>query len=207
MVPSRHVPDNPKGGNKVSRRRLVACAVVAVLSIAVVISIVQSNPGIHYDVVSDVESGCSIGGTITHTVSGDTTTISREAELPLLEISSKRKTMLFSDIEGTEYEVKVFHYIASEAYSEYFGKGFVLRFFSEDGRQWSTTGSGVFAFYQPSSDGSKHLEGRTAISGTATGLNFDGSGGHVVAQLEPSSEDAVLAARYSLDLVIECPRL
>jgi len=182
---------------------LVGFAAAMVLATAFLIVKPTQTPC--YTAVSDAESNCSIGGTITHTLSGDTTVISRNAELSLLEISSERKSMLFSDTEGIEYEVKVFQYIASETYDEYFGRGFVLRFFSEDGEQWSMVGSGVFAFYRPSLDGSKHLEGRTAISGSATGLSFDGSGGHVTAQLEPARDDEVLAANFTLDLMIDCP--
>ena len=190
-----------------SRRRQIASAVVIILTAVVIFLITQSTRGSHYSPVSDAESGCTIGGTITHTVSGDTVVISPDTELAMLEVSSARESMLFSDTEGVEYQVKVFHYIPSETYDEYFGRGFVLRFFSEDGEEWSMVGSGAFAFYRPSADGSRHLEGRTAITGSATGLDLDGSGGHVIAQLEPASDDAVLAARFSLDLMIDCPRL
>ena len=186
------------------RGRILAVVTVLVLLVAIFLS-AHFNQESGLKPASDAESGCTIGGIITHTPSGDTTIISRETEFPLLDVSSKQKSMLFSETKGTEYEVKVFQYIASEAYNEHFGRGFVLRFFSENGEQWSMIGSGVFAFYRPSSDGTKHLEGRTAISGIATGLNLDGSGGHVMAQLEPA-RDAVLAAYFSLDLVIECPR-
>jgi hypothetical protein len=168
-------------------------------------NIVATPTSATYALVADPSSGCAIGGTITHDLTGDALLIHPDSNLALLEVSSTELTKPFDPPSGRLYKISVFEYLSSDTYGPYYGRGFTLYLFTQEDGPWELDGSGVFHRYEPAGYADiMYMKGRLPLTGSVEGLNADGSGGHVTGHLEPANPRAVFAAYYTLDLEIQC---
>lgn len=188
-----------------SRRRRIVANVWAMVAVVVMASILTTSSVQAYDLVSDADSGCAVGGTITHDVSGDVLLIDPDSDLELVEVSVSELARPFDPPSGILYKIRVFDYVSSDVYGPYFGRGFTLYLFAREGGPWELDGSGVFHFYEPASVGDvMYMKGRLPLTGNVEGLAVDGRGGHVTGHLKPADPRAALAAYYTVDLEIQC---
>lgn len=186
-----------------SRRRKMLAKAWGLIMAMVMVSILTTSSVRAYDLVPDVNSGCAMGGKITHDLTGDVLLI--RSGLPLLEVSVSRLTKSFDSSPGMLYKIRVFEYLPSEDYGPYFGRGFTLYLFAQEGGSWELDGSGVFHVYEPAGYGDiMYMKGRLPLTGDVEGLATNGSGGRVTGHLKPANPREVLAAHFTVDLEIRC---
>lgn len=191
-----------------SRRRKVLAGVCgAIVTLVMIGSLTSSATQVQaQELVLDTSSGCAMGGTITHDLTGNALVIRPDSDLALFEVSSSELARPFEPSSGMLYKIRVFEYLPSSGdYSAYYGRGFTLYLFMQDDGPWELDGSGVFHFYEPAGYGDiMYMKGRLPLTGNVEGLAVDGSGGHVTGHLEPVDSRAVFAAHFTLDLEIRC---